>query len=57
MTDSFGFKSVASALSKSDLSFENELLALSGIPLVYTDTFVLFFSIYAMALCELYHRE
>ena len=48
---------MASALSESDLSFDDEFLALSSIPLVYKDIFALFLSTYAMVLCELYHRE
>lgn len=48
---------MASALSESDLSFDDEFLALSNILLVYKDIFALFLSLYAVVSCELYHRE
>lgn len=48
---------MASALSESDLSFEDEFFDLPGILLVYKDIFVLFCSLYAMVLCKLYYRE
>lgn len=48
---------MASALLESDLSFQDEFLALPGIPLVCRDIAVLFSSTHAMVLCNLYHRE
>lgn len=43
--------------SQNDSCFGNEFLVLPGIPLVCKAIFVLFFSMYTMVLCKLYHRE